>query len=117
MKILTAEEMAAADKRSIDAGVPVAMLMEHAGTAVAKFVQKQYPEKHYIVVLCGKGNNGGDGMVAARKLAEGARNVRVVLLGAASDLKGDAAHAWELAALHTEQIEIADESALRAALE
>ena len=119
MKILTAQEMASADKQSIDLGVPVAELMEHAGAAVARFCLSHYPGDLFPVVLCGKGNNGGDGFVAARHLAEAGRFVRIVLLGAATDVKGDAADALVRAESHNsiEFHEVADETALHAALE
>jgi hydroxyethylthiazole kinase-like uncharacterized protein yjeF len=99
MKILTAEEMGAADRRSVEAGVSVQTLMRNAGVAVARFCLREYAGDGLIVVLCGKGNNGGDGMVAAAALAAAGRCVRVVLLGAVTDLKDDAAKAW-LAATH-----------------
>ena len=93
MEILTAAEMAAADQRSVDGGVPVAALMERAGEAVARFCLRRYPTVRRVAVLCGKGNNGGDGFVAARVLREAGWDVRVVLLGVASDVKGEAAEA------------------------
>jgi NAD(P)H-hydrate epimerase len=99
MKILTAEEMGEADRRSVDAGVPVSVLMESAGGAVAKFCLRRFGVDGLTVVLCGKGNNGGDGLVAARHLAQAGRTVRVVLLGAANDLKGDAGKAYSAAAV------------------
>jgi hydroxyethylthiazole kinase-like uncharacterized protein yjeF len=119
MKILTAEEMGAADTKSVEMGVPVAELMEHAGSAVAKFCLRHYAGDLFPLVLCGKGNNGGDGFVAARCLAEAGRFVRVVLLGAVADVKGDAADALARAETHTcvELREVADEAALREALE
>jgi len=119
MKILTAEEMGAADKKSVEMGVPVAELMEHAGAAVAKFCLRHYAGDLFPLVLCGKGNNGGDGFVAARCLAEAGRFVRVVLLGAAADVKGDAADALARAETHScvELREVADETALHEALE
>jgi ADP-dependent NAD(P)H-hydrate dehydratase / NAD(P)H-hydrate epimerase len=101
MKILTAEEMGAADRRSVESGVPVARLMECAGVAVARFCLRRFPDDGLVVVLAGKGNNGGDGLVAARHLAQAGRRVRVALLGAASELKGEAAAAWQSAAHHT----------------
>ena len=74
MKILTAEEMGTADKRSVELGVPVSELMENAGAAVAKFCLRRFSVDgtmaQAIVVLCGKGNNGGDGFVAARHLTD-----------------------------------------------
>jgi hydroxyethylthiazole kinase-like uncharacterized protein yjeF len=118
MKILTAEEMSMTDKRSVDAGVPVATLMEAAGAAVARFCLRQSPsEVGRIVVLCGKGNNGGDGMVAARHLAAEHRSVRIALLGTAGDVKGDAANALAAARESVEVVEVVDEAGLRAALE
>jgi ADP-dependent NAD(P)H-hydrate dehydratase / NAD(P)H-hydrate epimerase len=95
MKILTAAEMGAADRRSVEAGVSVGTLMQHAGEAVARFCLRRFGGEGLVVVLAGKGNNGGDGMVAALRLAEAGRQVRVALLGKASELKGEAEQAWE----------------------
>jgi ADP-dependent NAD(P)H-hydrate dehydratase / NAD(P)H-hydrate epimerase len=125
MKILTAEEMGAADRRSVEAGVSVGTLMQHAGAAVARFCLRRFPKDELVVVLAGKGNNGGDGMVAALRLAEAGRRVRVALLGKASELKGEAERAFYLAKLDkpggvssgVEVLEISDEDGLRAALE
>ena len=99
MKIITAAEMGEADKRSVDAGVSVSVLMESAGGAVAKFCLRRFAGDGLVVALCGKGNNGGDGLVAARHMAQAGRRVRVVLLGAANDLKGDAGKAYSAAAV------------------
>ena len=72
MKILTAEEMGAADRRTAEEfGVPLESLMETAGSAVAAFCLRQYAAASRVVVLCGKGNNGGDGLVAARSAGAG----------------------------------------------
>lgn len=91
MKILTADEMRATDRVTTERyGVPSLELMEHAGQAVARFVLHEFPEAAHISVLCGKGNNGGDGFVAARALSESGRRVKVLLLGYPADLKGDA---------------------------
>jgi hydroxyethylthiazole kinase-like uncharacterized protein yjeF len=122
MKILTASEMGAADKRSVEAGVPVALLMENAGAAVARFCLRRYPwdgrHDSTVVVLAGKGNNGGDGMVAARHIAATHRRVVLALLGAKEDVKGDAAAAFEAAWRGcVEVVEIADEAALRDVLQ
>jgi NAD(P)H-hydrate epimerase len=125
MKIVTAAEMGAADKRSVELGMSVAQLMEHAGAAVARFCLRRFPGEGLVVVVCGKGNNGGDGFVAARHIAAAGRQVRVALLGAASDLKGDAQRAFYLAKIDraggepsgVEVHEIVDETALHAALE
>jgi len=116
MRVITAAEMGTADDKSVEMGVPVATLMENAGTAVARFVEARFAGLHSVVVLCGKGNNGGDGMVAARKLAESDHAVRVVLLGEAKDLRGDPQAAWERAAHEVDCVEVSDEDSLRDAL-
>jgi ADP-dependent NAD(P)H-hydrate dehydratase / NAD(P)H-hydrate epimerase len=92
MKIVTAAEMREIDRVTSERfGVPSLTLMENAGTAVARLVVTEYPEARRIAVICGKGNNGGDGFVAARKLHELGKDVRLVLLSEPSDLRGDAA--------------------------
>ncbi len=94
MEILTSTEMGAADWRTAEQfGVPSATLMENAGTAVARFCLRRYAAARRVVVLCGKGNNGGDGMVAARVLAAAGAGVAVLLLGREDELKGEAAEA------------------------
>jgi hydroxyethylthiazole kinase-like uncharacterized protein yjeF len=119
MKILSAEEMGAADRRSVEAGVPVGMLMQHAGEAVARFCLRRFGGDGLVVVLAGKGNNGGDGMVAALRLAEAGRPVRVALLGKAADLKGEAKLAFsalEPMKSGVDVLEIENEAGFRAAL-
>ncbi len=92
MKIVSAAEMRAIDRATSERfGVPSLTLMENAGSAVARFVLSDYPQAERIGVVCGKGNNGGDGFVAARKLAEAGRAVRVMLLCDPAELRGDAA--------------------------
>lgn len=93
MKILTAEQMREADRRTIsELGIPGAVLMESAGRAIAGEIVKRY--EHLapgpVLVLCGKGNNGGDGLVAARTLLQGGWQVRTVILAEAAALTGDA---------------------------
>jgi ADP-dependent NAD(P)H-hydrate dehydratase / NAD(P)H-hydrate epimerase len=96
MKIVSAAEMRAIDRvTSEQFGVPSLTLMENAGSAVARFVLGDYPKSERIGVVCGKGNNGGDGFVAARKLAETGRAVRVLLLCDPAELRGDAAVMFE----------------------
>lgn len=96
MKVLTSAEMRAVDERTAEEfGVPLWVLMERAGEAVARFALRRYPEAARVMVLCGKGNNGGDGMVAARLLAGEGVGVRVLLLGRRDELKGEAARALE----------------------
>ena len=72
-------------------GVASTSLMENAGSAVARFILSDYPHIERVGVVCGKGNNGGDGFVAARKLVDAGRSVRVLLLCDPEELKGDAA--------------------------
>ena len=97
MKILTAAEMAAADRLTAEQfGVPIGELMERAGTAVAAFVRSRYPRAARVAVLCGTGNNGGDGFVAARALLSAGVRVSVVLIGDEAKLQGIAADAFGL---------------------
>ena len=92
MKIVTAAEMRAIDRASSERfGVPSLTLMENAGTAVADYVLTHHAGARRVVVFCGKGNNGGDGFVAARRLHQQGRKVQVILLAAPAELRGDAA--------------------------
>jgi NAD(P)H-hydrate epimerase len=92
MKIVSAAEMREIDRATSERfGIPSLTLMENAGTAVSRFILSHHPDAHRITVICGKGNNGGDGFVAARKLKETGRAVRVLLLCSPEELRGDAA--------------------------
>ena len=96
MKITTAEEMRNIDRATTERfGVPSLTLMENAGGAVARFILQHYPQANRIAVICGKGNNGGDGFVVARKLHRAGRVVEVLLLGSRTELKGDALAMFE----------------------
>jgi hydroxyethylthiazole kinase-like uncharacterized protein yjeF len=91
MKIVTAEEMRGIDRATSERfGVPSLTLMENAGAAVAEHVLAHHHAARKIVVFCGKGNNGGDGFVAARRLHQKGKTIQVVLLADPAELKGDA---------------------------
>jgi hydroxyethylthiazole kinase-like uncharacterized protein yjeF len=118
MKILTATEMQSVDRWTAEEfGISLDRLMEAAGGAVAQFCLQQYPAAMRVVALCGKGNNGGDGFVAARVLAQAGRSVRVVLLGRAAEVKGEAATALKRLRAEFSSVavdEVVDEGSLTA---
>ncbi|MEX0693318.1 MAG: NAD(P)H-hydrate dehydratase [Rhodospirillales bacterium] len=87
--LLSVSQMAAADEAAIRAGVPGLTLMERAGRAVAMHAAR-LADNRPIIVLCGPGNNGGDGYVAARYLKIRGHRVRIAALGDPDSLKGDA---------------------------
>jgi NAD(P)H-hydrate epimerase len=79
--------------------------MENAGTGVADFILGRYPLAQRVTVVCGKGNNGGDGFVVARKLHDAGRVVEVILLARPNELKGDAAAMFEKLPVRAASIE------------
>jgi ADP-dependent NAD(P)H-hydrate dehydratase / NAD(P)H-hydrate epimerase len=91
IELLTTAEMAEADRRTIARGVAGIALMENAGRAVADVIAARHPSGLRVTVVAGPGNNGGDGFVAARILAERGYRVRILLVGNLDRLKGDAA--------------------------
>lgn len=95
MKVLTAAEMREVDRRTIERGIPGVVMMENAGHRVVELLEQRFAPlaSQRIAVLCGKGNNGGDGMVIARQLHTRVRPaaLQVVLLADPAELKGEAA--------------------------
>ena len=92
LELLTSAEMSDADRRTIAGGTPGVALMEAAGRVVADAVSRLRRGRP-VTVVCGPGNNGGDGFVLARMLAERNTPVRMMLVGERAKLKGDAAMA------------------------
>jgi hydroxyethylthiazole kinase-like uncharacterized protein yjeF len=100
-----------------DYGIPSYSLMTRAGEAVADALVERFPDAVTdVLVVAGKGNNGGDGFVAGRRLIQDGFAVRAIFLGRASDLKGDAAHAHaEFRECGGKVIEVVDDSGVDAA--
>jgi NAD(P)H-hydrate epimerase len=100
MQILSAAEMQACDRATTERyGIASVDLMRSAAKAVASFARQQYPGARRVTVLCGRGNNGGDGMMAARLLASGGDGapslaVTTLLLGAPEGFSPDVVTAW-----------------------
>ena len=90
VEILSIEEMYACDSATIEGGTKGAVLMENAGRATAEAIERRFVPGT-VAMLCGPGNNGGDGFVIARHLAKMGWKVRLALLGKPEKLKGDAA--------------------------
>jgi len=100
LKVLTAAQMREVDRRTIELGIPGLILMENAAHRVVEFLIEVFPRltEERIVVLCGKGNNGGDGLAIARQLHTRLhpQSLHVVLAGEATDLRGDAAENYRM---------------------
>jgi ADP-dependent NAD(P)H-hydrate dehydratase / NAD(P)H-hydrate epimerase len=94
MHLLTSSEMRECDRRTIeDLGVPGPVLMERAGRGIEREIRARYPHlnRRRIWIVCGRGNNGGDGLVLARLLHDAGLNPRVFLTDPAEEISGDAA--------------------------
>jgi len=94
MRVLNARQMREADRRTIqEIGIPSIVLMENAGRQVVAAIERRFPDlaTRRVVVLSGRGNNGGDGFVIARTILPRSAGVTVVLIGDPADVKGDAA--------------------------
>ena len=121
MRVVTAAQMRELDRQAIEErGVPSIALMEHAGREVVAAIDARLPDRRgggSVVVLCGRGNNGGDGWVVARLLhARGVCDVTALLVGRVSDVAGDAREMLD-GAQHAGVpiVEVADDAAWTAA--
>ncbi|HUS95679.1 MAG TPA: NAD(P)H-hydrate dehydratase [Hyphomicrobiaceae bacterium] len=90
-ELITCNEMATIDRRAVELGIAGLVLMENAGHAVAEQARRMTMPGAAIAVVCGPGNNGGDGFVAARLLSDAGYTVHLALLGEPDRLRGDAA--------------------------
>jgi NAD(P)H-hydrate epimerase len=115
MRVLTSAQMREADRRTIEeVGIPSLVLMENAGRQVVAAIEAIHGEllEQQVAVLCGRGNNGGDGFVVARTLMQRGVGVSVFLLGRVADVRGDARVNLEvLGRLGLTVVEIADSQA------
>jgi ADP-dependent NAD(P)H-hydrate dehydratase / NAD(P)H-hydrate epimerase len=103
MLVLSAAEMQACDRATterfqiaspISSPISSIDLMRAAAAAVANVARSHFPHARRVTILCGRGNNGGDGLMTARLLAHAGLDVTTLLFGTSEDLKGDAAQAW-----------------------
>lgn len=101
-ELLTPEEMGRADAQAIAGGIPGMALMNKAGLAVADEIATRHPVGRKIAVMCGPGNNGGDGFVAARILKQRGYRVRIGFWGDEDKLAGDAAEARKQCSISSE---------------
>ena len=115
MRILNAAQMREADRRTIEEiGIPSLVLMENAGRQVVAAIEAVHNDlvDRKVAVLCGRGNNGGDGFVVARTLVQRGIDVSVFLIGRVGDVRGDARTNLEiLGRLGVTVVEIADSQA------
>src|SRR2546423_12203450 len=115
MRVLNAAQMREADRRTTEEiGIPSLVLMENAGRQAVAAIEAMYSDIHerQVAVLCGRGNNGGDGFVIARTLAQRGVDVSVFLIGRVSDVRGDARTNLEiLGRLGLTVVEVADSQA------
>jgi NAD(P)H-hydrate epimerase len=113
MRILTAAQMREADRFTIeDIGIPSLVLMENAGRQVVAAIEAAFEDRlaGRVAVLCGRGNNGGDGFVVARTLLQRGIDTAVFVIGALADVRGDARTNLDiLGRLGLTVVEIADE--------
>lgn len=115
MRVLNSAQMKEADRRTIDdIGIPSLVLMENAGRQAVAAMEAMYGDllERQVAVLCGRGNNGGDGFVVARTLAQRGVDVSVFLIGRVAEVRGDARVNLDiLGRLSVSVVEIADSQA------
>src|SRR5437899_7149531 len=115
MRVLNAAQMREADRRTIqEIGIPSLVLMENAGRQAVAAMEATFNDltERRVAVLCGRGNNGGDGFVVARTLVQRGVDVSVFLVGRVSEVRGDARVNLEiLGRLGLTVVEIADSQA------
>src|SRR5262245_38704206 len=115
MRVLNSAQMREADRRTIEEiGIPSLVLMENAGRQVVAAIEAVHNDliERHVAVLCGRGNNGGDGFVVARTLMQRGVSVAVFLIGLVSEVRGDARINLEiLGRLGLSVVEIADSQA------
>lgn len=109
LPVLDTDSMREADRHAIeDLGVPGIVLMENAATGVVDAIRERFPDATRVLVLCGAGNNGGDGLAAARHLANGGLEVTVLLFADPERLSGDAAANYRIAVAFGLAIHVVD---------
>src|SRR5258708_5035414 len=115
MRVLNSAQMREADRRTIEEiGIPSLVLMENAGRQVVAAMEAMHSEllEQHVAVLCGRGNNGGDGFVVARTLLQRGVGVSVFLIGQIAEVRHDARLNLEiLGRLGLTVVEIADSQA------
>src|SRR5215218_5810588 len=93
MRVLNSSQMREADRRTIEEiGIPAIVLMENAGRQVVAAMEATFEDlaERHVAILCGRGNNGGDGFVVARTLEQRGIEVSVFVLGVVAEIRGDA---------------------------
>src|SRR5712691_4835881 len=115
MRVLNSAQMREADRRTIsEIGIPALVLMENAGRQAVAAMEAMYSDlaERQVAILCGRGNNGGDGFVVARTLIQRGVDVSVFLIGRVADVRGDARTNLEiLGRLGVTVVEVADSQA------
>jgi hydroxyethylthiazole kinase-like uncharacterized protein yjeF len=115
LPVLDNQAMREADRHTIeDLGLPGLVLMENAATGVVDALRDAFPDARRVLILCGPGNNGGDGLAAARHLVNGGHDVSVLLFGDPAGLSPDAATNYRLAVAFQVPLQIVKDDDLSA---